>query len=196
MNSMWQRSKLRLTWRQHHSPRQPYLSICHPCTICNRSSKNASDILAKCCRPRNSRTMHGMLKWGISIRGFLSPTKFYFCRFALEYALNWTARLVNSCHLRLLNIKCNIFYNIRTIRTNRMHYLLSIYFNNYPLHVWSRLTAHHQEVLLCIYSNWYMSCVYVDWLLARSILPTASQHKRMTYANCCIYRVVPPDDEQ
>jgi len=26
---------------------------------------------------------------------------------------------------------------------------------------------------------------------------TASQHKRMTYINCCrIYRVVPPDDEQ
>ena len=22
------------------------------------------------------------------------------------------------------------------------------------------------------------------------------QHKRMTYTNCCIYRVVPPDDEQ
>ena len=29
-----------------------------------------------------------------------------------------------------------------------------------------------------------------------SIPPTASQHKRMTYTNCCIYRVVPPDDEQ
>jgi len=28
------------------------------------------------------------------------------------------------------------------------------------------------------------------------ILPTASQHKRMTYTNCCIYTVVPPDDEQ
>jgi len=26
------------------------------------------------------------------------------------------------------------------------------------------------------------------------ILPTASQHKRMTYTNCCIYRTVPPDD--
>jgi len=66
----------------------------------------------------------------------------------------------------------------------------------------SRLAAHHQEVLFCIYSNWYMLCVYVDWLLARSewnsipILPEASQHKRMTYTNCCIYRVVPPDDEQ
>ena len=32
----------------------------------------------------------------------------------------------------------------------------------------SRLTAHHQEVLLCIYSNWYMSCVYVEWLLVGS----------------------------
>jgi len=37
-----------------------------------------------------------------------------------------------------------------------------------PLHVSSRLTAHHQEVLLCIYSIWCMSCVYVDWLLAGS----------------------------
>jgi len=39
---------------------------------------------------------------------------------------------------------------------------------------------------------------YVDWLLAGSewILPTAIQYKRMTYTNCCIYRVVPPDDEQ
>jgi len=27
-----------------------------------------------------------------------------------------------------------------------------------------------------------------------AILPTASQHKSMTYTNCCIYRVVPPDD--
>jgi len=46
-------------------------------------------------------------------------------------------------------------------------------------------------------SNWNMSCVYVDWQLAESIpiLPTASQHKRMTHTNCCIYRKVPPDDE-
>ena len=28
------------------------------------------------------------------------------------------------------------------------------------------------------------------------ILPTASQHKHMTYTNCSIYRVVPPNDEQ
>jgi hypothetical protein len=27
-------------------------------------------------------------------------------------------------------------------------------------------------------------------------MPTAIQHKRMTYTNCCIYSVVPPDDEQ
>jgi hypothetical protein len=30
----------------------------------------------------------------------------------------------------------------------------------------------------------------------RPILPTVSQHKSMTYTNCCIHRVVPPDDEQ
>jgi len=28
------------------------------------------------------------------------------------------------------------------------------------------------------------------------ILSTSSQHKRMTYTNYFIYRVVPPDDEQ
>jgi hypothetical protein len=48
-----------------------------------------------------------------------------------------------------------------------MHYLLSIYFSNKPLHASSRFTAHHQEILHCIYSSWYISCVYVDWLLAR-----------------------------
>ena len=50
--------------------------------------------------------------------------------------------------------------------------------------------AHRQEVLLRIYSSWYMPYVYVGWLLAGSC-----QHKRMTY-NFCIYRVVPPDDEE
>jgi hypothetical protein len=28
------------------------------------------------------------------------------------------------------------------------------------------------------------------------ILLAASQHKRLTYTNCYVYRVVPPDDEQ
>jgi hypothetical protein len=35
--------------------------------------------------------------------------------------------------------------------------------------------------------------VYVDKLLAVPILPTTSQHKRMTYTN---YTVEAPDDEQ
>jgi len=52
----------------------------------------------------------------------------------------------------------NTFSFVPTIRTNRMHYLLSIYFNNEPLHASSRLTVHHQEVLLCMYSNWYIVC--------------------------------------
>jgi hypothetical protein len=30
----------------------------------------------------------------------------------------------------------------------------------------SRFTAHHQEVLFRIYSSWYVSCIYVDWVLA------------------------------
>jgi len=40
-----------------------------------------------------------------------------------------------------------------------MHYFLLFYFNSKPLHVSSRLAAHHQEDQLCINSNWYMSCV-------------------------------------
>jgi hypothetical protein len=51
-----------------------------------------------------------------------------------------------------------VVQTVSTIRTNRMHYLLSIYFSNWPLHVSSRLNAHHQQVFLCIYSSWYMLC--------------------------------------
>jgi hypothetical protein len=35
------------------------------------------------------------------------------------------------------------------------HCFLLIYFNNKPLNVSSRLAAHHQEDLLCIFSSWY-----------------------------------------
>jgi hypothetical protein len=38
----------------------------------------------------------------------------------------------------------------------KLHYFfLLIYFNTKPLHVSSRLAAHHQEDQLCIKSNWY-----------------------------------------
>jgi len=62
-----------------------------------------------------------------------------------------------------LNGVCRQLY-IRTIYeisislikwTNRVHYLLLIYFNSKPLHVSSRLAAHHQEDRLCVNSNWY-----------------------------------------
>jgi hypothetical protein len=64
-----------------------------------------------------------------------------------------------------------------------MHYFLLSYFNNKPLHVSSRLAAHHQEDQLCINSNWY-----------RRVTLTGCQ--RMAYINCCLYKVDPPDDEQ
>jgi len=38
--------------------------------------------------------------------------------------------------------------------------------------------------------------VYYMRFCSAPILPTASQHERMTHTNCCIYRIVPPDDEQ
>jgi hypothetical protein len=37
---------------------------------------------------------------------------------------------------------------------------------------------------------------HVFMLTCTPILPTASQHKGMASTNCCVYRVVPPDDEQ
>jgi hypothetical protein len=64
-----------------------------------------------------------------------------------------------------------------------MKFLLSIYFNNKPLHFSSSLTAHHQEDLLCIDSNPAGPCQQPV-----NITPD--------YANCCLYRLVPPDDEQ
>jgi hypothetical protein len=43
---------------------------------------------------------------------------------------------------------------------------INIYFNNMPLHVSSRLAAHHQEDQLCINSNWYSRALC--WLAAGS----------------------------
>jgi hypothetical protein len=102
----------------------------------------------------------------------------FFILFIFDFCLCWKylERVLGSLNYISFTETC-----ARTKKTNRMHYLLSIYFNNKPMDVLSRLTAPDQEVLLRIYSNWYISRVYVDWLLARF---------------CCIYRIVPPDDEQ
>ena len=48
-----------------------------------------------------------------------------------------------------------------------MHYFLLIYFNSKPLHVSSRLAAHHEEDQLCINSNWYSHALC--WLAAGRI---------------------------
>jgi len=50
--------------------------------------------------------------------------------------------------------------------------------------------------LLLIIRRYYSVYTATDWLLAGPILPAACQHKCMTHTNRCIYRVVPPDDEQ
>jgi len=80
-----------------------------------------------------------------------------------------------------------------------MYYFLLIYFKNKPLHVSSRLAAHHQEDQLCINSNWYSHAVYwlvpgKIWLLTGSCQqPVNTTHD---YTNCCLYTVNPPNDEQ
>jgi hypothetical protein len=70
---------------------------------------------------------------------------------------------------------CKVLCFIRTTWTNRMHYFLLIYFNSKPLHVSSRLAAHHQEDQLCINSNWYSHALC--WLAAGC----ASQHNAWLY---------------
>jgi hypothetical protein len=52
------------------------------------------------------------------------------------------------------------------------------------------------EGTLCAATGIYH--VYVDWLLAGSdpILLAARRHKRKTYTNFCIYRIVSPADKQ
>ena len=50
----------------------------------------------------------------------------------------------------VFKIKSNIY-----IITRRCTIFLLIYFNSKPLHVSSRLAAHHQEDQLCLNSNWY-----------------------------------------
>ena len=62
------------------------------------------------------------------------------------------------------------------------------------------------NLMFCLPASWYIRTRnQQDALFAFNlkiklssipILPTGSQHKPMTYTNCCIYRVVPPDDEQ
>jgi hypothetical protein len=81
-----------------------------------------------------------------------------------------------------------IYFN--TTRTDRMHYLHSVYFNNEPPNVSSRLTAHHQEVLVWIYSRWYIMSL---WRLAYGRIGMEQFHSgpatSMAHTNCCIYRV-------
>jgi hypothetical protein len=59
-----------------------------------------------------------------------------------------------------------------------MHYLLLIYFNNKPLHVSSRLAAHHQDDRLCTNSNWYTHVLC--WLVAASSQSTQRVRQQLT----------------
>ena len=50
----------------------------------------------------------------------------------------------------------HIYRSICIIRTNKIQFILLIYFKNHPLHVSNRLTIHHQEVFYCICRLWYI----------------------------------------
>ena len=62
-----------------------------------------------------------------------------------------------------------------------MHYFLLIYFNNKPLHVSSRLAAHHQEDQLCINSNWYSHAIPVIVYTELIVLMMSSKPARNMY---------------
>ena len=94
----------------------------------------------------------------------------------------WFSHHAAWCNTRVVGLwskfgvsKYCIYLNLRYIK-NWHDYLFSVYFNIYPLHVSKKRAAHHNELLLYVYSNWYMSWVYVAWLLVVLItkLPTAS----------------------
>ena len=83
-------------------------------------------------------------------------------------------------HCRIMELilyRKYIFHYICIKWTNKMHYILLICFNNKPVHVSSRLAAHHQEDRLCINSNWCSHALC--WLAAGR--PTASQHNTWLY---------------
>jgi hypothetical protein len=50
--------------------------------------------------------------------------------------------------------------------------------------------------LLLIIRKYYSVHTRLYWPAVGKTLPIVSQHKRLTYTTYCIYRVVPPDDEQ
>jgi len=80
-----------------------------------------------------------------------------------------------------------------------MQFCLLLYFYNKPLYISSRLVAHHQEDQLCMYSNWYMSCIMLTGCWQdRDGSRSCQQPVNTTYdyTNRCLYRVDPPDDEQ
>jgi len=51
------------------------------------------------------------------------------------------------------------------MEANKMQYFSTLFWYT-TLHVSDRLIVHHQESWYCIHSSWYLSCCYVDCLLA------------------------------
>jgi len=75
--------------------------------------------------------------------------------------------------LMLPDTYCNTLMEYPYTMNQKMHYFLLIYFYNKPLHVSSRLAAHHQEDQLCVNSTWYSHVLC--WLAVGSSSQT-TQH--------------------
>ena len=78
-----------------------------------------------------------------------------------------------------------------------MHYLRSIYLKLASTFFGQAYCSSSGGKILYVQQMVYV--MRLCWLAVDRIgmeLPTASQYERMTYTNCCTYRVLPPDDEQ
>ena len=131
-------------------------------------------------------------------------------------------RLFSHCRHRLAPVSKNTFCNNRKWPLSSIICCNWLYFDNLPPgEMLCSYSKNQQEALFIfnLYQNFTSTCfeqaycsssggttLYVQQLVCHAfmmsgcwqdrILLTATHHKRMTYTNCCICRVVPPDDEQ
>jgi len=101
---------------------------------------------------------HEPMSYTCVMGSYYTKPLFYALVFLKEWAL--IKRTSVKHYISIIN---NGICRVCVIRSNKMHFFsLLIYFSNHPLHVSNLLTVHHQEVVYCTCSIWYLSCIYFD----------------------------------